>query len=41
MPHTAFTYLVAPDGHLERHWPDTRDAETITGDLRRYLAGGT
>lgn len=39
--HTAITYLLDQEGRPAHHWPDTRDAETITGDLRRYLAGGT
>ena len=33
VPHTAFTYLVDPDGRLARHWPDTADAPTIAEDL--------
>lgn len=33
MPHTAFTYLVDPDGRLERHWPDTADAPTVVTGL--------
>jgi protein SCO1 len=37
MPHTAFTYLVDPDGHLERHWPDTADAPTVVTGLTEAL----
>jgi protein SCO1/2 len=38
--HTAITYLLDPDGRPSHHWPDTRDAETITQDLVRVLATG-
>lgn len=37
--HTAITYLLAPDGRPAHHWPDTRDAESITQDLLRIHNG--
>lgn len=38
--HSAITYLLDPDGRPAHHWPDTRDAETITQDLVRVLGTG-
>jgi protein SCO1/2 len=40
VPHTAITYLVDPDGRLNRHWADTVDAQTITADLASALSRG-
>lgn len=37
VPHTAITYLVNPDGHSARHWPDTADASAIATDLASAL----
>lgn len=37
VPHTAITYLVGPDGCLDRHWPDTADASAIAAGLAAAL----
>jgi protein SCO1/2 len=37
VPHTAFTYLVDPHGHLTRHWPDTADASSVVTGLTEAL----
>jgi cytochrome oxidase Cu insertion factor (SCO1/SenC/PrrC family) len=37
VPHTAFTYLVDPDGHLARHWPDTADAAGVVTGLTEAM----
>jgi protein SCO1/2 len=40
MPHSAITYLVAPDGGLAAHYVDALDAETIAGRIAKVLRGG-
>ena len=40
VPHTAFTYLVDPGGHLARHWPDTADAHAVVAGLTEELRAG-
>ena len=37
VPHTAFTYLLAPDGTYAKHWPATTDAATIASELRALI----
>ena len=37
MPHTAITYLIAPDGRYEAHFPDTMSQEELTTQLRSHL----
>lgn len=37
VPHTAITYLLAPDGSYAKHWPDAVNAATITTDLRALI----
>lgn len=39
MPHSAITYLVAPDGGLAAHFVDALDADTIAGRIATVLRG--
>lgn len=38
VPHTAFAYLLGPDGTYLTHFMDTADAEKMAGGLRDVLA---
>jgi protein SCO1 len=40
VPHTAFTYVLDPQGAYVTHYADTIDAETMTSRLREVLAAG-
>jgi protein SCO1/2 len=37
VPHTAFTYVLGPDGCYLTHFPDHVDADTMAGCLRELL----